>query len=216
MFSNFLLRVWDSMLWMGEMLYSHIQLHNTYTNISGNIVNNNEDFNERTNTLLYKNIPLTLYSRKGCERVDVGYVWEVSSRRGNTATYWPKVPLTIAVLLSHLSWAAQLWVTEGPKPSVCCWLSLLHHAPNWLQLQLELELNWLTQSICGTWLYSCPTSTCFLWAYASAPYLTTGQGDIQISSTGCTCLAVFPLIYAGVSLDWRSRVNMLQKEMFGN
>ena len=26
------------------------------------------------NTLLYKNIPLRLYSRKGCERVDVGYV----------------------------------------------------------------------------------------------------------------------------------------------
>ena len=34
-----------------------------------------EDFNQRTNTLLYKkNIPLTLYSQKGCERVDVGYV----------------------------------------------------------------------------------------------------------------------------------------------
>ena len=27
----------------------------------------NDDFNERTNTLLYKNMPLTLYSRKGCE-----------------------------------------------------------------------------------------------------------------------------------------------------
>ena len=32
------------------------------------------NFNERTNTLLYKNIPLTLYSRKGCEKADVGYV----------------------------------------------------------------------------------------------------------------------------------------------
>ena len=37
----------------------------TYTNIYGNIVNNNDDFNERTNTLLYKNISLTLYARKG-------------------------------------------------------------------------------------------------------------------------------------------------------
>ena len=36
-----------------------------YTNICGNIVNNNDDFNERTNTLLYKSISLTLYSRKG-------------------------------------------------------------------------------------------------------------------------------------------------------
>ena len=39
----------------------HIHLHNK----SGNIVNNNDDFNERTNILLYKNIPPTLYSQKG-------------------------------------------------------------------------------------------------------------------------------------------------------
>ena len=32
-----------------QLLYSHIHIHNTYTNISGNIVNNNDDFNERTN-----------------------------------------------------------------------------------------------------------------------------------------------------------------------
>ena len=32
-------------------------------------------------TSLEKYIPLTLYSRKGCERVNVGYVWEVSWRR---------------------------------------------------------------------------------------------------------------------------------------
>ena len=37
----------------------------TYTNICGNIVNDNDDFNKRMNTLLYKNITLTLYSRKG-------------------------------------------------------------------------------------------------------------------------------------------------------
>ena len=53
-----------------------------------------------TNTLLYKNIPLTLYSWKG----DVSCVWEVSWRRGQTATYWPKVLLTIAALLPHLGW----------------------------------------------------------------------------------------------------------------
>ena len=63
-----------------------------------------------------KNIPLTLYSRKGCERVDVGYVWEVSWRWRQTATYWPQVPLTIAALLSHSGWATQPEVTEGPSP----------------------------------------------------------------------------------------------------
>ena len=50
------------------------------------------------------------------ERVDVGWVWEVSWRRGQTVTYWPKVLLTIAALLSHSGWASQPWVTEGPSP----------------------------------------------------------------------------------------------------
>ena len=61
-----------------------------------------------------------------------------------------------------------------------------------LQLQLQHELNWLTQTICGTWLYNCWTTTCFLWAYASAPNSTmsTGQGDIPISSTGYTCFLI--------------------------
>ena len=66
------------------------------------------NFNERTNTLLYKNTLLTLYSRKGCERVDAGYVWEVSWRRGQTATYWSKV-------LSSTSFASGLGCsTVGP------------------------------------------------------------------------------------------------------
>ena len=36
----------------------------------------------------------------------------------------------------------------------------------WLQLELNsacLELQ-LTQTVCGTWLYNCLTTTCFLWA----------------------------------------------------
>ena len=75
-------------------------------------------------------------------------------------------------------------------------------SPKWLQLQLELEL---TQAVCGTWLYKCLTSTCFLWAYASAPNSTTstGQGDISISLTGCTCFAILLRIYTSASLDWR-------------
>ena len=55
-------------------------------------------------------------SRIILERIDLGCVWEVSWRREETATYWPKVLLaTIAALLSHLGWVAQPWVTEGPK-----------------------------------------------------------------------------------------------------
>ena len=54
------------------------------------------------------------------------------------------------------------------------------------------DSNWLTQTVCGTWLYNCLTFTCLLWAYASAPNLTTstGQGDIPMFSTGCTSFAV--------------------------
>ena len=64
--------------------------------------------------------------------------------------------------------------------------------------------NWLTQAVFGTWLYNCLTYTSFLWTYASAPNSTmsTGQGDIPTSSTGCTCFCL-PLIYTGASLDWR-------------
>ena len=132
------------------------------------------------------------------ERVDIGCVWEVSWRRGQTATYWPQVLLTIAALLSHSGWAAHPWVTEVLKPSVCRWLSIRHPVPNWLQLQLELELNWnwLTQAVCGTWLYNCLMSTCFLWANNSASTTSTGQGDIPISSTGCTCFTVLLFIYS--------------------
>ena len=117
------------------------------------------NFNERTNTLLYKKIYLSHFI---LERFDVGCVWEVSWKRGQTARYWPKVPLTIAALLFHLGWAAQPWVTEGPKLSVCRWFSLRHLVPK------LTPTDWPTQAVCGTWLYFCLMSTCFLWAYASA------------------------------------------------
>ena len=154
-------------------------------------------------------------------RVDVGCVWKVSWRRRQTATYWPKILLTIAALLSHPGWAAQPWVTEGRKPSVCKLILTLASCPlqtptatgseleltrtDWLELQL-------TQAVCGTWLYNCLTPTCFLLAYASAPNSTTstGQGDIPISSTGCTCFA-----YLHRCISWLtagSRVNTLQQQ----
>ena len=154
--------------------------------------------------------------RKGCERVDVGCVWEVGWRRRQTATYWPKVSLTLAALLSHLGWAAQPWVTEGRSPLSASWFSRWHLVPNWLQLQLELKSNWLTQAVSGTWLYNCLTATCLLWAYASAPNLTTstGQGDIPISSTGCICFAIVLLIYTGASLDWRLGQGSLCYKLF--
>ena len=109
------------------------------------------NFNERTNTLSYENIPLTLYSQKG----DVSCVWEVSWRRGQTATYWPKVLLTIAALLPHLGWGGS---TVGHWEPRAVSLQADSHAGilslNWLQLELP-------QAVCDTWLYNCLTPTCF-------------------------------------------------------
>ena len=66
------------------------------------------------------------------ERVNVGCVWEVSWRRGQTATYWPKVLLTIAVLLSRFGWCCSTVGHWGPK-ALCRWLSIRHLVPNWLE-----------------------------------------------------------------------------------
>ena len=100
-------------------------------------------FNERTNTLLYKNIPFTLYFQKGCERVDVGYVWEVSWRRRETATYWPQVPLTIAAPLPYSAGLLNIG-SPGPKPSVWSWFSFRHLISNW---NCSSNSNWLKPSV---------------------------------------------------------------------
>ena len=133
------------------------------------------------------------------ERVDVGCVWEVSWRRGQTTTYWPKVLLTLAALLSHFDWAAQPWITEGPSP-----LSVVgsHSAgilsstgTDWPKLSVApgYIIAWRLPTSWGrTHLQPSPNST-----------TSTGQGDIPISSTGYTCFAVLPLIYTCASLDWR-------------
>ena len=83
------------------------------------------NFNEQTNTLLYKNISLTLYSRKG-------WCWLCVRDELETGTDCYIDP---AVLLSHFGWVAQPWVTVGPKPSVCRWLSIRHLVSNWRVFQ---------------------------------------------------------------------------------
>ena len=128
------------------MLYSHIHIQ-IYAETLSTIMTSSMNERPRFFIKIY-------LSKFILEKADVGCVWEVSWRRGQTATYWPKVLLTIAALPLHSGWAAQPWVTEGPKPSV--WLSIRHLAPNWLQLQLEL-----TQAVCGTWLYNCLMPTSF-------------------------------------------------------
>ena len=61
------------------------------------------------------------------------------------------------VLLIIAAGVAQPWATEGPKPSVCCWFTLRHLVPNWLQLARTASF---------TWLYNCLTTTCFRCSFA--------------------------------------------------
>ena len=166
-------------LTIGFCIYANVVYSYTYSYKQ----KHNDDFNERTHPLLNKNIPLTLYSKEL-----MLLVCEGSWRRRQTTTFWPKVILsTIASLLPRLGWAAQAWVAESPSP-----LSEVgSHSAGILSptaTATRTLCHELTQTICGTWLYNCLTSTCFLWAYASAPNSTTStdQGNIPISSTGCT------------------------------
>ena len=181
--------------WCSILTTITIHIHNTYTftNISGNIVNNNDELqwtNQHTSLLR-----IYLYSRKGA----VSCVWELSWRRGQTATYWPKVLLTIAVLLSHPGWAAQPWVTEGPRPLFV----VGSHSAGILSAN---GTHWPKPSVAPGYIIVCrPPDSCGCTHLPPSPNSTTstGQGDIPISSTGYTCFAVLRLIYTSASLDWR-------------
>ena len=131
------------------MLYSHIHIY---------VYKYKQKHNQTliyelqwTNTVLYKNISLTLYSQKG----DVCCVWEMSWRQGQTAI------LTQTFSLDHSSTSSSSWLGSL---TVGHWRS---QSPLLLALTLasclQLNLNRL-----GTWLYYCLTSTCF---HCSSAYL---------------------------------------------
>ena len=123
-------------------------------------------------------------------------MWEVSWRRGHTATYGPKVLLTIAALLSHSGWATQTWVTEGISP--------LSGAGSYSAG--ILSPTGTATAPCRLWHLVISLSLAHLSPVGvriSNSTTSTGQGDIPISWIGCTCFAVLPLIYTCASLDWR-------------
>ena len=89
------------------------------------------------------------------ERVDVGYEWEVSWRQGQTATYWPKVLLTIAALLSHSGCAAQPWVTEGRRPPVCKLILTLASCPQLNPTAIDSNSKWPKPSVAPGYIIVC-------------------------------------------------------------
>ena len=68
---------------------------------------------------------------------------------------------------SSFCWAAQ---PGSLRAQALCLELVLTPRASYLQLEQQLQLqlstsdsNW-TQTVCGTWLYNCLTSNCFLWA----------------------------------------------------
>ena len=91
------------------------------------------------------------------------------------------VPLTIAVLHSHSAGLLNRGSLRATSP-------LSGAGSHCLELQLEFQL---TQAVCGTWLYNCLSSTCFLCCRNCTEFNpSTGQGDTPISSTRCTCFLI--------------------------
>ena len=145
-------------------------------NVYGDIINNNDKQTHFIRKIylshfilerVVKGLLLVMYERWVGDGTDCHILTPSSSDYSSTS--------------SSFCWTAQPGSWE-PKPSVWSWFSLPRTATwtptNWLQL---------TQTVCGTWLYNCLTSTCFLWVSAPNSTMSTGQGDTSISSTGRTC-----------------------------
>ena len=134
---------------------------NTYTTIHIYMREHNQQY-WRKNTLLYKNIPLTLYSkglRKCC-------VWEVSWRQN-----WLQ-----HIGLKFISLIQLGCSTVGPESSS----PLLGAGSHCLELELQLQL---IDSNCGTGLYKYLTSTFYPWA--------SQLNRIQpVHGQGCPCFLI--------------------------
>ena len=124
------------------------------------------NFNERTNTLLFKNISLTHYSRK---------VWCWLCVRGELEAGTDCYILTQSSS-DHSSNSSSFWLGcstvdhWGPKPSVWTRFSLRWHPIS----------NWLKPSV--SWLYFCLTSTCFRLV-TQVHLLTDGSVEGQYVTT---------------------------------
>ena len=173
------------------MLYTHI-----HADVSRNIITTS--MNERTH-FFRKNIPLTLYCRKGCERVNVGCVWEVSRRREQTANPSSSGHSSTS---SSFCWAAQpgSW---GPKPSVWSWFSHLHFIPNW---NCNLNSNWLELTALNWLKPSVAPGYIIVWrtpASCGRTHLYRIQPRPQVKVLFRYLRPDAPVIYTGASINWR-------------
>ena len=102
-------------------------------------------------------------------------------------------------------WAAQSGVLRDHSP--------LLGAGSLYSILSPINCLQLTEPVCGTGLYNCLTTTCFLWASHLHPIQTVhSQGYTLISPTGCTCYLHRCISY----LTARPRVDMLQLDFWCN
>ena len=98
---------------------------------------------------------------------------------------------------SSLSWLGCSTVGRWEPQALCLELVLTPRA-SYLQLRLELNWNWLTQAICGTWLYVCrPPASC------GFTHLHRIQPRPQVKVIFRHPRPDAPVIYTGAFLDWR-------------
>ena len=122
--------------------------------------------------------------------LDFSCVWEVSWRRGQTATYLPKVLLTIAALFSHSGWAAQPWGIDGPSPLS----GAVSHSTGILS-PTETGTQ-QTQAICGTWLYfACsPPASCEPTHLPPSPN-STKSTDLRLDAPASLFFRLFTQVH---------------------
>ena len=113
------------------MLYSHDTTIHIYMR------KHNQQWWTNKHSSLEKYTSLTLF-----ERVAKGLCVRGEFETEQTASYWPQVPLSLAVILSHSAGLLNRG-SRGPKPSAGSWFSLPRNATrtptNWLHL-LELSV----------------------------------------------------------------------------
>ena len=142
--------------------------------------------------------PCCIGLRKGCERVDVGYVWEVSWRRNRL----PHIDLKFLWLLQHF-FLILLGCSTGVlrAQAHCLELVLTPRATaTGTELQLELQLK-LSVAPCYIIVWH-PSASCGR-RICTEFNPSAGQGDIPISSTRCTCFLIGGSVEGQYSPVWR-------------
>ena len=135
-------------------------------------------------TSLEKNIPLTLYSRKGYKRVAEGLMLVMCERwvgDGERLLHidpkflWPKQHFFLILL------GCSTGVLRAQAPC----LELILTPASYLQLKLQIELQLtgthclelqLTQAVCGTWLYKYKEVFVVIWNGDSDTKSNLGRG----------------------------------------